>query len=141
MFKKRLSKGLVGLCFLLSLAVLPSLSSAQKKSFDPSAMVSPELLNGPSSAGKAHLKSVILDKMVFGSVAAKADVDTGQVRRMEGLIKLPTADTSLQSVDSFLKDNAEIFGEATKNGNLKLLRQTKSPTGEHFYYQQLFHGR
>ena len=65
MVKMRVHKGLVGICFMLWSAALPSISSAQKKPFDASAIVPPDLLNGPSSTGKAHLNSVILDKSVL----------------------------------------------------------------------------
>lgn len=126
----------------VSLASALSLSpaSAQKKAFDASTMVSADLLNGPSATRHDELKPIFLDKTLFGTVAAKADVDTGQVRRMEGKINLPKASTERQSVETFLKSNAEMFGAAAKNDELKLLREVKSPAGDHFYYQQLYQG-
>src|SRR5215471_13800981 len=129
------------LSFLPFAAALLSLAAnAQKKPFDASTLVSADLLNGPSATRHGQLKPVVLDKALFGAVAAKADVDTGQVRRMEGKINLPKADTERQSVDTFLKSNAEIFGATAKNEELKLLREVKSPAGDHFYYQQLYQG-
>jgi len=115
-------------------------ANAQKKPFDATSVVSPDLLNGPTSARHSQLKSVKLNKALFGAVVAKEDVDTGQVRRLEGTINLPHADTQRESVESFLKSNAKMLGTPTQGGNLKLLREIKSPTGDHFYYQQLYQG-
>jgi Zn-dependent metalloprotease len=122
-------------------SMLLSLSaSAQKKPFDATNLVSPELLNGPSSATHDQLKPVNLDPALFGKVIGKMDVDTGQIRRMEGNIQLPKAETEQKSVETFLQENGVMLGASTETENLKLLRQVKSPTGDHFYYQQLYKG-
>lgn len=115
-------------------------ATGQKKSFDASSFVSQELLNGPSSIPQVRLKSVKLDESSFGVVAAKADVDTGQVRRVDGQISLPKASTERQSVDLFVKRHAELLGATSNSDDLKLLREVKSPAGDHFYYQQQYHG-
>jgi Zn-dependent metalloprotease len=121
------------------LLLLPG--NAQKKPFEPSSLVSPDLLHGPTSARHDQLKPVTLNKDLFGAVVAKEDVDTGQVRRLEGTISLPRADTEQESVAAFLKSNAKMLGASTDGGSLKLLREIKSATGDHFYYQQMYEGR
>jgi Zn-dependent metalloprotease len=125
---------------ILTLMASGIVLEAQKKPFDASSLVAPDLLNGPTSARHDQLKPVKLDKSVFGSVAAEADVDTGQVRRIEGEIKLPRTESEQQSVRAFLENNAKLLGSANTNSDLKLLRQIKSPTGTHFFYQQLYNG-
>jgi Zn-dependent metalloprotease len=126
---------------ILLFSVLLSLSAnAQKKPFDAAAVVSPELLNGPSSATHDQLKPVKLDPALFGRVVGKMDVDTGQVRRMEGKIQLPEADSEQKRVETFIQKNGALLGASTESGDLKLIREVKSATGDHFYYQQLYQG-
>src|SRR5712692_7926059 len=84
--------------------------NAQKKPFDASSVVPRDLLNGPTSARHDQLKPVMLDKALFGAVVAKEDVDTGQVRRIEGKISLPNAHTERESVELFLRSNAKMLG-------------------------------
>jgi len=120
------------------LVALPAI--AQKKPFDATSLVSPELLNGPSSATHDQLKAVSLDPALFGMVLGKMDVDTGQIRRLEGKIELPKAETEQKSVEAFIQKNGPMLGASPETADLKLIRQVKSPTGDHFYYQQLYRG-
>jgi len=68
------------------------------------------------------------------------DVETDQIRRISGRIKVPGTTTAVGASEAFVRFQMNLLTQNTSSTELKKVKQVESLTGTHITYQRYFQG-